>query len=160
MESRKASEKKAKFSAYMREYNQRNREKVSEQRKARYAKDPSKDKERSSEYRLKNPEKVKVINAVSGAKYRSANKHKEAEKTSRYRNSKINRTPIWLTNDHLWMIEEIYHLAKLRTDMTKILHHVDHIVPLQGDTVSGLHVPWNLQVITAIDNWRKNNQFA
>lgn len=74
--------------------------------------------------------------------------------------SKKNRTPQWLTEDELWMIEQFYDIANKRTKMLGIKFHVDHIVPLQGKTVSGLHVPWNLQVITAKENRMKSNQFA
>jgi len=75
------------------------------------------------------------------------------------RASKISRTPPWLTQEHFQAIQAIYKQAKVLSDTTGVLHHVDHIVPLQGLNVSGLHVPWNLQVLTATDNLSKGNKF-
>ena len=73
--------------------------------------------------------------------------------------AKKNRTPNWLTDDQLWMIEQAYDIAAKRTLSLGITFHVDHIVPLQGKIVSGLHVPWNLQVIPAKLNQQKSNRF-
>ena len=73
---------------------------------------------------------------------------------------KIHRTPIWLTPDDHWMIEQAYELAALRTKLFGFAWHVDHIIPLQGKLVSGLHTPYNLQVIPGAENVRKLNHFV
>ena len=82
-----------------------------------------------------------------------------AYKTAKRRGAKLQRTPAWLSSDDLWIIEEAYSLAKLRTEMTGFKWHVDHVLPLQGKTVSGLHVPENLQVIPAILNLQKSSKY-
>ena len=71
--------------------------------------------------------------------------------------AKIQRTPNWLTEDDLWLMQQAYELAALRTTMFGFPWHVDHILPLQGKYVSGLHVPNNVQVISGAENTRKNN---
>lgn len=83
-----------------------------------------------------------------------------AANQAKRRVAKLKRTPNWLTDKDLWLIDEVYSLAALRTKLTGAKWHVDHIVPLQGKTVSGLHVPQNLQVILARDNIAKHNLFG
>ena len=68
-------------------------------------------------------------------------------------------TPPWLTDEHREQIVAIYEEAARLTQETGIPHHVDHIVPLRGKNVSGLHAPWNLQILTADENYKKNNKF-
>lgn len=68
------------------------------------------------------------------------------------------RIPTWLSADDKWMIEQAYELAALRTKLFGFQWHVDHIIPLNGKRVSGLHIPTNLQVIPAVDNLRKSNR--
>lgn len=73
--------------------------------------------------------------------------------------AELQRTPAWVDADELFLISEAYALAILRTELTSVAWHVDHVIPLRGKRVSGLHVPLNLAVIPAIDNMRKHNSY-
>jgi hypothetical protein len=77
---------------------------------------------------------------------------------SERRAAKAHRTPPWLTAAHHAAIAEMYETAHTMTRVTGVLHHVDHAVPLRGKTVSGLHVPWNLQCLPWHANLSKNNR--
>lgn len=70
------------------------------------------------------------------------------------------RTPRWLQEDDFWLMEQAYELARVRTQLFGFPWQVDHVLPLRGKLVSGLHVPHNLQVIPARDNRSKSNRFA
>lgn len=91
-------------------------------------------------------------------RYQQANKHKGAAWTAKRRAMQIQATPPWLTECDLWMIEQAYELAKLREQVVGGKWDVDHIVPVRGEEVRGLHVPWNLQVIPKTLNQRKGNR--
>lgn len=75
----------------------------------------------------------------------------------RKRNLRIRHaTPDWLTDEHRAQIEYTYWHARDASMVTGEPYHVDHILPLRGKTVCGLHVPWNLRVVPAEVNLRKH----
>lgn len=80
-----------------------------------------------------------------------------ANNKSRRRKHRL-ATPKWLSFRQRKAMLEIYRIARTTTKITGIHYVVDHIVPLQGEDVCGLHVPWNLQVITSEENLKKSNK--
>ncbi len=63
--------------------------------------------------------------------------------------------PSWVDEDS---IKAIYAEARQLELETGVKYHVDHIIPVQGENVSGLHVPWNLQILKASENIAKSNK--
>jgi protein required for attachment to host cells len=178
-EARKAYQREyaAKRKAYARvkAWREANPDKVAEQNKRYAEKHPEQLRAKALRSKYKNLEKVRERDRSSAKKYRQSNKDKVALSKKRYAQenkgkinaavakreaAKILRTPKWLTEDDLWMIEEAYSLAALRAKMFGISWHVDHVIPLQGKNVSGLHVPINLQVIPGVENIRKGNRMV
>jgi hypothetical protein len=121
-------------------------------------------------YREKNRKRIQAVQAI----WRENNKDKVAisskrtklknidnvnSLTAKRRACKLQRIPSWTTETDKWMLREIHALALLRTKLTGVKWHVDHIIPLQGELVSGLHTPFNMQVIPATKNIIKGNKF-
>lgn len=80
--------------------------------------------------------------------------------TAKRRCSKLQRTPKWLTLFDRQYIKHIYIQARELEKLDGSKRHVDHIIPLQGKLVSGLHVPQNLQILTADENLNKSNNYV
>jgi len=132
-----------------------NPEKVKEQNRRYAKKHPEKIVAKVTKWRDKDPEHAAVIAKKSRIKHKSrvtANK-------MNYRATKINRTPIWLTEFDLLKIKCIYSIAAMLTRENKEPWHVDHIIPLKGKLVSGLHVPNNLHPMRGTENICKNNKY-
>lgn len=102
-----------------------------------------------------NPEKVKEKHLRYIRKHPDAYTARAVASVAK----RAKRTPKWLTSEDRWLMRQAYELAKLRTKMLGFVWEVDHIIPLRGDTVSGLHVPDNLQVIPKVINREKRNRF-
>jgi hypothetical protein len=106
-----------------------------------------------SKWVAKNPEKVKEMNKD----WREDNLNKCAAYTATYKAVKKHAT-LDLQEDQNFLIGEFYKESTRLTKETGIPHEVDHIIPLQGEIVSGLHVPWNLRVVTKEVNRKKSNK--
>ena len=115
---------------------------------------PEYHKELQTKSRQKHKEKRYQETAI----WRSNNPKKTRFYSACRKKTRLRATPKWLTKDHKTFMEIQYQMAKLLSERLGFEHHVDHIHPLQGENVCGLHVPWNMQVIPAADNIRKSNK--
>ena len=130
-------------SEYRKSYNQRREVKAKERERTKWSN--------------KTPEQMTGIRASSRKTARQRTLNGKGAASARKRQaSKLERTPSW-ANDQL--IAAYYKEAKRLEELTGIQFHVDHIIPLQGELVSGLHVETNLQLLPAQENMGKSNSF-
>ena len=97
-------------------------------------------------------------NRARSRKHAKDNPEQYAVRAAKYRARKLKATPIWGSELTTLVIAEAFNVAKRREVITGFKWHVDHVVPLKGKLVSGLHVWNNIQVIPAIENQRKYNR--
>jgi hypothetical protein len=145
--------------ARTREYKKENKEKTLEDNRRHYAENKEHYSEVRKKYRSK-PENIEreKRNRVAWEKANpdkvSANRRKGAAKV---RAAKLQRTPEYSSNSAL---KDIYGQAGLLSKTTGTPYEVDHVIPLQGETVSGLHVPGNLMIVPKGLNRSKTNAFT
>jgi hypothetical protein len=118
-----------------------NPELVFKYEKTSYYKNQKKRIAKTKKWQLANPEKAAIIKRVCHANRRAA---------------KLRASVSWKNKDK---IKAIYKEAIRLTELTGIAFHVDHIVPLKGKFVTGLHCEANLQILPAYENMAKSNKF-
>lgn len=111
------------------------------------------EKDKFKAYRERNVEATKLRQQ----NYYANNKSIYNARTRKRQAAKLQRTPVWLTQGDIFEMDCIYrYCSALRA--VGLDYEVDHIVPLQGKTVSGLHVPTNLQIMHSSENRSKHNK--
>ena len=138
------------------EWKKANRPKANEYRRKAYARNPEKVKAKVSAWSSENKQSV---NAKT-KRWADANPAQRAARQARRVAAKLKRTPPWLTKEDFHEMAEVYRAAQKLSEETGIPFHVDHILPMQGKLVSGLHVPKNLQILQGSENCRKRNTWA
>ncbi len=112
--------------------------------------------ERIRDWYEENKEKKSKSNTV----WQYKNKGLVNAATAKRRALKKLAMPKWLSNKDIEAIKLLYRNAAEMTKANGIRYEVDHIVPIQGNNVCGLHVPWNMQILTKSENLSKGNRMS
>lgn len=139
--------KKDEILARQRRYREQNKDKIAAYSKSR----ATKTAERSKAWRIENNERASEYTA----RYRSEKRDVVNSKEARRRARALQATPPWSDSEQIRLVYQ--EAARLQAE-DGVARHVDHIVPLQGRLVCGLHVSWNLRVMTATENLKKANK--
>ena len=139
-----------------REWCRRNKDKCREWNRVGYYKNREEQIRAAQEWVRRNPERRAAYRLEHYEKNKAryiynANKRKKRVKRA---------TPTWLDRKDYESMAQLYECAARLMTETGVPHDVDHIIPLLGKGVCGLHVPWNLQILTASENRKKWNHYA
>ena len=114
-------------------------------------------KKKRKNYYDENYEEVRKCNRKAVSEFQKRNPAKTTAKTIAYYMKKNQSLPKWISKDDISKMRSIYKMCRNISKKTGIPHEVDHIVPINGENVCGLHVPWNLRVIPRDENKKKSN---
>lgn len=134
-------------------YRVTNAESISVKRRQKYLRDYEKERSQQSVYAKNNRELLNKHNRA----YKQRNKGTVNFSTRLRQARKLKATPAWAD---LEQIKRVYTTCAKISERTGVEHHVDHIIPLQGKNVCGLHVEKNLAIIPAKMNLEKGNSFS
>lgn len=110
-------------------------------------------RQHKKEWSAKNKEYTRNYTKMRLALYPEKNRFYVGMRNQRQKQA----TPPWLTQQQIEQVRSIYFHARDCEIVSGEKYHVDHIVPIKGDNVCGLHVPWNLQVLPSDVNLSKAN---
>lgn len=144
------------YKARVRAYKEAKADMIPKESRAYYEKNKEAILEKNKKYAEARPE----IGKKAKKSWKIRNAYRVTAMTAKRRAAKLKATPDWLTERHLTEISEFYWLAKDLKAVSGQTYHVDHIIPLQGKDVCGLHVPWNLQVLPDNINLSKSNKVS
>lgn len=137
-----------------RAYQAANGQRIAEQAALYRAQNRDKIQTRKESYRAENRQRIRQQNK----EWRQKNKAKVLADRAMRKMRKRNATPPWLTKQQRLEIRAAYETAQVFTEALGEPFHVDHIVPISSPVVCGLHVPWNLQILRAVENIEKSNR--
>ena len=137
-------------SQYQKEYYLKNKQRILDK--------AAKAREANPDYNREYYQRTKDKQCEQQAQRYLANREDYIERAINRKAVKLNAMPDWLSEEDRASIREVYDTCRKLTEATGVEHHVDHIVPLQGDNVCGLHVHWNLRAIPAKENLSKSNK--
>jgi len=160
--ARRYSEHKEEMLGYTKEWYEKNPEARKNHKEAHQERNPQYNKEYMKEYMKR--DYAKKARNKRRREYRKLypekTRHSERVGETRRRAAHRRAVPSWLSEEQKDYISKLYRFRRNVSGVVGREYHVDHIIPLRGKNICGLHVPWNLKIIPAKENLVKGNSWS